>query len=697
MTELVRIAKGLKASYKNARDYTLPQALLEVEKYTDNYEVLNPEFNRVYGDIDKKDFEGSEKEFEELDLKVRQAVETFLGNEDYCLMTASSYLHKKVSWRFVMKNYKGTLEQIKKWVQLSIPNIALPEGVTFDTSPYGKNQKIRMVGSNKDGENRPLRLVKGEIVDSLISYVPEDCQALNVPMEKVKKSKKKEKTEERLEGMLLQKLVMNITNDENTDWEQWYKVAQCIHNEGGDEELFLTWSAKSPKHNEREACLQWRSLKDKKAESPLTAGSLFYWSQQSNPEEHERIILAHCPTDSYAYMKLEFEKTHFKLMNPPRYIREVDGVFQYLTDHELTYLYRNKVCGDEPFVTRWIADKHIRTYEKLEFRPNQPASKGCYNLFHGFPMEPVEGDWSVIHELLWDLSGRDQEVYDYILNWSAHIFQKPYEKPEVVIIFSSFEEGVGKDTYGDHVLRPLLSDDYYYTTGDAENDFFGRFTTHLQNKLLVKLEEMNYEVFNKYDDKFKSWITAPVKSYEEKGVPKGAPIQSYHRFLGTTNEACPVKLTKTFRRYLLVNPYQEHAGKAEHWERIYVGLKKKETLQAFLHHLLHRNIEDWNPRRKLETDALKEARQAQATPLARFFQTQVQLHEDAETLAFLARDLLERVNAVSKYPYTPYKLAQELKRFPQTVTHTRRGAEYTFNVEELVTHLKEQNWWVNGF
>jgi len=42
-------------------------------------------------------------------------------------------------------------------------------------------------------------------------------------------------------------------------------------------------------------------------------------------------------------------------------------------------------------------------------------------------------------------------------------------------------------------------------------------------------------------------------------------------------------------------------------------LKKKETLQAFLHHLLHRNIEDWNPRRKLETDALEEARQAQAT------------------------------------------------------------------------------------
>jgi len=102
------------------------------------------------GDIDKKDFEGSEKEFEELDLKVRQAVENVSwGNEDYCLMTASSYLQRRRSWRFVMTNYKGTLEQIKKWVQLSIPNIALPEGVTLTRHPTARTRKSAWLGATR--------------------------------------------------------------------------------------------------------------------------------------------------------------------------------------------------------------------------------------------------------------------------------------------------------------------------------------------------------------------------------------------------------------------------------------------------------------------------------------------------------------------------------------------------------------------
>ncbi len=712
MSDLIKITKGLKSTIRHASDYTLSQALLELDKYTDNYELLKPDYNRLYGDIDGKDIQGTEEEFNAIDLSSRTAIETFLKGEDYALMTASSFIHKKVSWRFVIKNRKATLEDNKKWVQASIADIALPEGVKFDSAPYGKNQKIRMLKSNKDGENRPLRLVKGEVLDTLISYIPEDCELMEMPKEsktKAKTKKLEQPAEDRLSEQFLQSLVLNITNDATLEWEQWYKVAQAIFNEGGSEELFLTWSSKSPKHNEREAVLQWRSLKNTSADGQLTVASLFYWSRQSNLEQHNRIIQENAPIDSYYYKKFEFEQTHFKLMNPPRYIRQIDGNLQYLCDGELNYMYRNNTTqkktdkGDivqQSFTSQWTMDKNILTYEKLEFKPNQPTTPGCYNLFHGFPMEAVEGDWSIIHELLWDLSGRDQDIYDYILNWSAHIFQKPYEKPEVVLIFSSFEEGVGKDTYGDHVLRPLLSDDYYYTTSDAENDFFGRFTTHLQNKLLVKLEEMNYDVFNKHDDKFKSWITAPTRSYEEKGVPKGASIQSYHRFIGTTNEACPVKLSKTFRRYLLVNPYQAHAGKTDHWERIYAGLKKKETLQAFLYHLLHLDISNWNPRRKLETDALKEARQSQAPPLARYFQSQVQLRGDDEnetTMSWLAKDLLERVNASSKYPYSPYKLAQELKQFPQQMVHTRRGAEYTFNIVELTAFLRQRSWWVDGF
>jgi len=146
----ISIAKGLKATFKNARDYTLSQALLEIDKYTDNYEVLG-DVNRVYGDIDGKDIEGTEEQFKALDLKTKDAIVAFLGAQNYALMTASSFAHRKISWRFVATDRKTTLPENKQWVKLNIEKIGLPTGITFDTAPYGKNQKIRMLGSNKDG------------------------------------------------------------------------------------------------------------------------------------------------------------------------------------------------------------------------------------------------------------------------------------------------------------------------------------------------------------------------------------------------------------------------------------------------------------------------------------------------------------------------------------------------------------------
>lgn len=400
--------------------------------------------------------------------------------------------------------------------------------------------------------------------------------------------------------------------------------------------------------------------------------------------------------DDYQEHKEEFEKTHFKLMNPPRYVRQIGSGLQYLSDAELNFLYRNDaLVSGETFVSKWIADPSIRTYEKLEFKPKCETTEGCFNLFQGFPLEAKEGDWSIIHELVWDLSGRNQDNYDYIINWSAHLFQKPYEKPGVMIIFSSTEEGVGKDTYGDHVLKPLLSSDYYMTTNDHENEVFGRFTSHLQNKLLVKLEEMNYDVMSRNDDKLKGWITCETKSYEEKGISKSPNIESFHRFIGTTNEACPVKLTKTFRRYLLINPYQQHANNTAHWDRIYTQLKKPDVLQAFYHYLINKDISGWTPRQKCETDALNEARQSQAPPLARFFQSYIQENHGIDTASWYGRELLVQLNTSCKFPYSPYKLSQEVKMYPHTFIKKNSGNQYRFELDKVQQFLVDKHWWVD--
>jgi len=691
MSGLVRIAKGLKSSFKNARDYTIDQALCEVEKYTDNYEVLNADFNRVYGDIDGKNIEGTEDEFNKKDQETRLAIERFLGDAPYCLMTASSHLHKKISWRFVLTSIKSSLEDNKKWVQSNIENIHLPEGITFDTAPYGKNQKIRMIGSNKDGENRPLRLIKGDKLDTLISYIPDGCELKEMPKEKKVRKQKKE-TEDVMPGKLLERIVMNITNNEDTTWDQWYKVAQAIYNEKGTEDLFLAWSSKSPKHNEREAMMQWKSLKLGE-NTKLTAGSLYYWSQQSNSVEHEKIILECCSPDDYQYQKIEFEKTHFKLNNPPCFVRQHDTDFQMLKEGDLHLMYQNKYCGEDLFITKWKADPTTRTYEKIVFKPKQYVSPEYYNIFTGFSTQPVEGDVSVVLELFWLLSGKNEEVYEYVLNYFAHLIQKPYEKAKICLVFQSNKQGAGKDTPLDFIGR-MLGSGYYFNTEDAENNVFGRFTSHLQKCLLLKMEEVEFETNKKNESALLSLITAPTRSYEAKGK-ESVVLDDYKRIVMTTNKSVPVNVPDSDRRFVLIHSSEDRVGDFKYWEMVYDTLAKPETASAFLYFLENRDISKFSLMNRPITDFYKEVKTTLRPYHSVFFQGWIQRHEEGE-YSYKATELLSKINEGSKYSVSATKLGKDLATYPETAISKIKGRfsnTYTIHIEGLYEYLVSKGWW----
>jgi len=75
----IQITKGLKSRI-SARAYTIDQALSELRKFNNNYELMNP-VNRIYGDIDCKGFEGTEEEFKLKDQQTLQAIKDFLKDE----------------------------------------------------------------------------------------------------------------------------------------------------------------------------------------------------------------------------------------------------------------------------------------------------------------------------------------------------------------------------------------------------------------------------------------------------------------------------------------------------------------------------------------------------------------------------------------------------------------------------------------
>lgn len=680
----MRIAKGLKASYKNARELTVDETKNELNLRTDCYEVLNEAFNRLYFDIDgAAPSSATLEEFNALREETLTKIDELVSGREVALMESSKYESRKISFRVVFKKVKATKKDNKAIVLNLGKTFKFPDGVRIDPAPYGQNQKMRMLGQNKDGENRPLVLVRGEVEDTFISIVPDDAEVAEVPVEPKKPRGRARKV---IENTLIGDILAQLDLKRVEDYEMWIQIGFICFNENLDVAVWEKASERSPKHKVGECEKKWKTF----TKGHLGIAKLWEWLREDNPDAYETL-----KKHDYQFRKEQFELTHFKLYQPPRYVRVCDeNNIQFLTDTELTFLYRNQLCGDKPFTSQWIMDPDILTYQKLTFLPGKEAPEGEFNIFGGFPLEPVEGDWSVIRELVWDLSGHDRDTEEYIHSWSADLFQRPTEKSGVAIIFSSETEGVGKDTYGDYILGPLLGQ-YYANILDHENEFFGRFTSHLRNKLLIKLEEMNYEVFSKHDDKMKSWITCKDKTFEEKGVPNAPAIPSFVRILGTTNEPCPVKLSKTFRRYVLINPYPGHSDDTEYWFDFYHNRLTTQQLQAYFYYLLNKDISNWNPRDRAETEALKDARQTQAPIHAKYFQRIIQMDPDLEERQYLGRELLAQVNASAKFPLNEAKFGRELAQYPHKKEHTRRGNLYTFNLREVEEFLRSRSWWVD--
>jgi len=86
-----------------------------------------------------------------------------------------------------------------------------------------------------------------------------------------------------------------------------------------------------------------------------------------------------------------------------------------------------------------------REYAQIGYWPGGydcPAK--AYNLFRGWGIQPVSGDCSIIEDhILHVVAGGDQKKADFILDWCAHMVQRPWEKPGVALVLRG-KKGTGK-------------------------------------------------------------------------------------------------------------------------------------------------------------------------------------------------------------------------------------------------------------
>ena len=414
--------------------------------------------------------------------------------------------------------------------------------------------------------------------------------------------------------------------------------------------------------------------------------------------------------DEYVAWKIEFEKTHFRLLIPQCYVWiDEDEGLQLLSEAQLLHNQAHvKMSDGKPFVMKWLRDDEtMLTYKKLAFCPKQEAPPNCFNIFDRFGNVAAEGDFSAFTELVGLIAKHDPSVENYIHNHFAHMVQKPYVKTGVCVCLLG-PQGNGKTMLMEKVGK-IFGRSYYYKTASPQNNVFHHFNSGTERVIMLFMDEVNFKTNKANETNLKDLITAEKSTYVKKGHD-GVILDDFRNVFMATNSSMPFIVEDTDRRFVVTECSDERMGQHEWWAEMVKRLD--DQVSAYHHHLLTRDITNFVPQRdRPETEAYRDIKQMTSIPYhAGFFQKVVtdilcraELMENQEipTKTWKAKQLHEEMNEFlgEKFELSPTRLGIDMRKIYDRVGGVDKHVgplynTYTLDAQKCMEFLKRKNWWV---
>ena len=266
-----------------------------------------------------------------------------------------------------------------------------------------------------------------------------------------------------------------------------------------------------------------------------------------------------------------------------------------------------------------MEDENRRSYKQLQFYPkilNQ--NNGFYNLFKGFKIlknksnNYIEEGVERFIDLCKLLCNNEQESFEYLMNWAAHLIQKPEELPLVAVLIKS-SEGVGKDTFREY-LEKIIGSDYIFTTDQIDN-VIGNFNPNISNKLLIQLNETKSIDGHSGAAALKHFITTTTVDINQKNV-KTYKLKNYARLLFFSNESNVLKLSQEDRRYVVIK--SGNKKDIGYYNQIYSDLKNDDIIKSVYRYLMDRDISNFKPTVRPNNKAYQDMVGVNTNPLHEF-------------------------------------------------------------------------------
>ena len=251
----------------------------------------------------------------------------------------------------------------------------------------------------------------------------------------------------------------------------------------------------------------------------------------------------------------------------------------------------------------WFFNKAAREYERVVFLPAQQVPDGTYNLFRGWTVQPKPGKCDLFLNYVRNIvCGQNDKHYNWLMNWTAHMFQRPWEPPEVAVVLRG-PQGVGKGFFVDR-LGDLLGP--YYTPVNSQRQLLGNFNSHLKNAILVFADEVFGTAKQDKQGLLKTLVTQPYVVIEPKGVD-AMKCDKFLRLIMASNLDWAVPADIDDRRFFvkdMFHPLQDDKpGKIDYFKNIMFEWAQGGK-EAFLAVLLTRELSNYNHRLRPDTAEL---------------------------------------------------------------------------------------------
>ncbi len=270
--------------------------------------------------------------------------------------------------------------------------------------------------------------------------------------------------------------------------------------------------------------------------------------------------------------------------------------FQRSTKEDFENLYCNQLVEiHDKLVTRssyWIRNPNRRQYKGIIFDPER-SHEGWLNLWRGWAVQPVKGDWSLLKELILEvLVDGDQGHYEYVIDWLAYMVQHPSRAAEVAMCFRG-EKGTGKGTLGRAAAALAGSHGLHISSPEH---LVGRFNSHLQNCICLFADEAFWAGDKAGEAKLKQLVTEPTIAYEGKGRDATMGKNHVHIIMAANGDwVVPAGLDGE-RRFAVFQVSSKRRGDKDFFGALNHQLYAQGGLEAMLWDLLQRDIAGWAPR-----------------------------------------------------------------------------------------------------